>query len=222
MQVGNLFAARSCPSKGKWSSLLKTGHGGPGRQKWCSGYYDRRLVKIDALQRDIRTHVAAYMNRCCSRQLQSLWPVPTRDTESKQGWRWRSGQAEHQLGSHLMRATEAGRGRRETAAAIATRAQVQWQAVKSILLERMDGSPASADNSKWVIAHAPRQTYNQTSCCTGGRMSRMLQNERPEPAISAPGHRARREKSRRRSTQVIAISDGQDLQQLQEKVVTRK
>ena len=55
-----------------------------------------------------------------------------------------------------MKATEAGKGRWKTAAATPTRAQVHWQAVKSILLERMDGSvPRVGGKLEWVIAHAP-------------------------------------------------------------------
>ena len=61
----------------------------------------------------------------------------------------------------------------------------------SIPLEMMDGSPASAENSGW--------------------MSRMLQSERPDPALSAPGHRAREEKVVVGQTQVTEDSDGQYL-----------
>ena len=45
----------------------------------------------------------------------------------------------------------------------------------------------------------------------GGWMSRMLQSERPDPALSAPGHRAREEKVVAGQTQVTEDSDGQDL-----------
>ena len=67
-----------------------------------------------------------------------------------------------------MRATEASRGRWETAAAISTLAQVHWQAVKSIPLERMDGSPASADNSNGLLrTHRDRRTARHRAG-TGG------------------------------------------------------
>ena len=45
----------------------------------------------------------------------------------------------------------------------------------------------------------------------GGWMSRMLQSERPDPAISEPGHRSERRKVVAGQTQVTANSDGQDL-----------
>ena len=45
----------------------------------------------------------------------------------------------------------------------------------------------------------------------GGWMSRMLQSERPDPALSEPEHRAREEKVVAGQTPVTEDSDGQDL-----------
>ena len=154
------------------------------------------LTSIDGGSRlalcGVRPHAAMYRNHCCSRQLQS--PGPARDPRHRKQTRleWRSGQEEHQLGSHQLKATEADRGRWKTAAATPTRAQVQWQAVKSIPLERMDGSPASAENSNGLLrTHRDRRTKPDIELALGGWMSRMLQSERPDPALSEPEHRAR-------------------------------
>ena len=52
--------------------------------------------------------------------------------------------------------------------------------------------PRVGGKLEWVIAHAPYSTDVQPDIvlALGGWMSRMLQSERPDPALSAPGHRA--------------------------------
>ena len=137
------------------------------------------------------TGTAAAQGNC-----KALGRPATRDTESKQGWRRRSGQAEHQLGSHQLKATEAaGRGRWKTVVATPTRAQVHWQAVKSIPLKRMDGSPRRRKTRMGYCARTVTDVQPDIVLALGGWMSRMLQSERPDPALSAPGHGREKKKS---------------------------
>ena len=66
--------------------------------------------------------------------------------------------------------------------------------MKLIPLERMDGSPASAENSNGLAHSTATDVQPDIVLALAGRISRMLKGERPDPALSEPRYRAREEK----------------------------
>ena len=104
----------------------------------------------------VRPHAAMYRNHCCSRQLQS--PGPARDPRHRKQTRleWRSGQEEHQLGSHQLKAAEADRGMQVEDGGGYTDSRPSAMASCEVHPAGKDGwVPRVGGKLEWVIAHAP-------------------------------------------------------------------